>query len=593
LVELFSQFGQSRVAAHDDKAKLAKSLQTKEEIAQKRKDSAVEVERRAAQHFQEIVGTYEKDRQRRLDLAAKIPTGSEVARLNQLAIDMNMLSIAGDLAIAYYGRSPAPLEDAWNTMQHMFEDNDLPADPATPRPKHYTRRGQAKPDVSVRVQPIASSLAMIVTQGPKNGVDWEKVQTEVPNLRATFGLELDLLKLESEEDDDGLDKPTLPLEKSTSGGGSGEARRSLPETHAETQPPHDEHTRVKDLLEEGQKLCDELVTLQLVKDKSKVSKVTEKILDFNFRVTSFAAFIMLESHNALPIMPSSEDNENDKPKGRGHHGPGDMARKTAEFNFKIAEARLNATRELYLASVDDSVDAVHNLAGLVEYLAKVDVKKWQANEVMSMMGKQLALMGDVEMAFTSIKCLFSVIDNTVKVTMKSALEDLKQKVEMRLKNGIPTKEFVLNENAKRAITDQVIKTARVAKMAQDLATMYTTMFHESVEEGLEIVLGMQELVVLTSVDIAEINRERGSLRAWAVRAQSKMAEILKKDNEDFLAEIESSMKAVTGAMLHVQVSPEVEKAVQDGKKRHLRSAMGVLSGPAKRRQVALKFPNEK
>lgn len=68
---------------------------------------------------------------------------------------------------------------------------------------------------------------------------------------------------------------------------------------------------------------------------------------------------------------------------------------------------------------------------------------------MSMMGKQMALMGDVEMAFTSIKGLFSVIDNTVKVTMRSALEDLKQKVEMRLKNGRPTKEFVLNEYAKR------------------------------------------------------------------------------------------------------------------------------------------------
>lgn len=68
---------------------------------------------------------------------------------------------------------------------------------------------------------------------------------------------------------------------------------------------------------------------------------------------------------------------------------------------------------------------------------------------MSMMGKQLALMGDVEMAFTSIKGLFSVIDNTVKVTMRSALEDLKQKVEMRLENGRPTKEFVLNEHAKR------------------------------------------------------------------------------------------------------------------------------------------------
>jgi aspartyl/asparaginyl-tRNA synthetase len=67
---------------------------------------------------------------------------------------------------------------------------------------------------------------------------------------------------------------------------------------------------------------------------------------------------------------------------------------------------------------------------------------------MSMMGKQLALMGDVEMAFTSIRGLFSAIDNTVKVTMRSALEDLKQKVEMRLKNGRPTKEFVLNEHAK-------------------------------------------------------------------------------------------------------------------------------------------------
>lgn len=58
--------------------------------------------------------------------------------------------------------------------------------------------------------------------------------------------------------------------------------------------------------------------------------------------------------------------------------------------------------------------------------------------------------------------------------------------------------------------------------------MYTTMFHESVEEGLEIVLGMQKLVVLTVVDDAEITRERGSLRTWAGRAQSKMAEILKK-----------------------------------------------------------------
>lgn len=167
-----------------------------------------------------------------------------------------MICIAGDLAIAYYGKSPAALEDAWNTMQHMFEDTDLPADPTIPRPKHYTRGGQAKPNVSVRVQPIASSLAMIVTQGPKNGVDWEKVKTEVPNLRATFGLELDLLKLESEEDDDALDKPTLPaaLGKSTSGGGSDEVRASLPETHAETRPPNDEHARVKDLLEEGQKV---------------------------------------------------------------------------------------------------------------------------------------------------------------------------------------------------------------------------------------------------------------------------------------------------------------------------------------------------
>lgn len=53
------------------------------------------------------------------------------------------------------------------------------------------------------------------------------------------------------------------------------------------------------------------------------------------------------------------------------------------------------------------------------------------------------------------------------------------------------------------------------------------------------------------------------------------------------------MEAVTRGMLHVQVSPEVEMAIQAGKKRHLGSAMGVLSGPAKRRQVALKFKNEK
>lgn len=62
MVELLSDFGQSRVAAHDDKAKLAKTLQLKEEIAQKRKNSAAEVERRAAQHLQEIIGTYEKVR---------------------------------------------------------------------------------------------------------------------------------------------------------------------------------------------------------------------------------------------------------------------------------------------------------------------------------------------------------------------------------------------------------------------------------------------------------------------------------------------------------------------------------------------------
>jgi allophanate hydrolase subunit 1 len=58
--------------------------------------------------------------------------------------------------------------------------------------------------------------------------------------------------------------------------------------------------------------------------------------------------------------------------------------------------------------------------------------------------------------------------------------------------------------------------------------MYTTMFHEAVEDGLEIVLGMRNLVVLTGVDDAEINRERESLRKWAERAQNKMAEMLKK-----------------------------------------------------------------
>lgn len=58
--------------------------------------------------------------------------------------------------------------------------------------------------------------------------------------------------------------------------------------------------------------------------------------------------------------------------------------------------------------------------------------------------------------------------------------------------------------------------------------MYTTMFHEAVEDGLKIVLGMRNLVVLTGVDDAEINRERESLRKWAERAQSKMAEMLKK-----------------------------------------------------------------
>lgn len=66
---------------------------------------------------------------------------------------------------------------------------------------------------------------------------------------------------------------------------------------------------------------------------------------------------------------------------------------------------------------------------------------------MASMIKPLLLMGDVEMAFVGIQALFSAVHNTVKVTLTSALETLKRKVEPRLDVG-PNVPLTLNEHAR-------------------------------------------------------------------------------------------------------------------------------------------------
>lgn len=66
---------------------------------------------------------------------------------------------------------------------------------------------------------------------------------------------------------------------------------------------------------------------------------------------------------------------------------------------------------------------------------------------MASMAKPLVLMGDVETAFFGIQSLFSSVDNTVKVTLRSALEIMKQKVELRL-DGSPNALLQLNQHAR-------------------------------------------------------------------------------------------------------------------------------------------------
>lgn len=107
--------------------------------------------------------------------------------------------------------------------------------------------------------------------------------------------------------------------------------------------------------------------------------MTDKITDFNYRVTNSALASLFEAHNALPIVDSSSKQTKASSGGQPVRGKlvGDMTKKLAEFHLKLAQAQLESTKEIYLASIDDAAEAAEKLARIVGQVAKQDVRQRQ------------------------------------------------------------------------------------------------------------------------------------------------------------------------------------------------------------------------
>lgn len=108
--------------------------------------------------------------------------------------------------MAYFGRSPDALLETWDTAQSLFEKDPKTQDPDLPTTKPFNReRVVKKLGVEVATRLYSLRLTWVVTLGPDNGVDWKNVTKETQELRAAFGLELDLLG--NEEEGKELDHP--------------------------------------------------------------------------------------------------------------------------------------------------------------------------------------------------------------------------------------------------------------------------------------------------------------------------------------------------------------------------------------------------
>lgn len=93
-----------------------------------------------------------------------------------------------------YFKKPGALEDTWKAAKSLWEETpDMPDPETTQIPQQAKAQGR-KSEIVTIMQPVCSLLADLVTSGPKGGVDWNKVDSVVPELEAAFQLEIDLLK---------------------------------------------------------------------------------------------------------------------------------------------------------------------------------------------------------------------------------------------------------------------------------------------------------------------------------------------------------------------------------------------------------------
>lgn len=327
------------------------------------------------------------------------------------------------------------------------------------------------------------------------------------------------------------------------------------------------------LLKRGIKLAKDLEAIIPTRPPEKVAKVVSGIKQFASDAADFQtqASTKLDANAMLARGFAA-------PEARPSAASGslvDSAVRASQAQLEAAGRQLDNAREYSQAATRQLLVATAHMGEVMGQIASLDLQKIEWDKIRTILLRAISFLCQLKACLADIVRFFHSIDALVSVTMSETVShfiDLVNDATAPGYKSISISGVSLSNWTRQVIYQQALQAAKVARLVENVAKIYTKMYDGHVHGGVKMLLLMGQFMSGGDSERARMLEAGREIKAWALGASDGIQELILEEQAAMRGEIEERRRALQQAFAGIlpPPPPALRQAIADAAQARLK-----------------------
>ncbi|EJD37879.1 hypothetical protein AURDEDRAFT_154225 [Auricularia subglabra TFB-10046 SS5] len=330
--------------------------------------------------------------------------------------------------------------------------------------------------------------------------------------------------------------------------------------------------RAKELVERGIKLTKDLEAVIFTRPTEQVARLVSEIRQFVLDATEF----QVEASNKLGVSPTRAPGFA-VPETRPPTASNSLvhsAMRSAQARLEATERQLNNAREFSQTATKQLLAVTSQLGEVMGQIAALDLQEVEWDKIRTILLRAISFLCQLKGCLADIVHFFHSVNNLVSVTMNETVTHFIQLINDAT---TPTGSSALNKSVsgvslsnwtRQVIYQQALGAAKVARLVQNVATIYTKIYDSHVHGGVKMLLLMGQFMSGGEAERAKMLDAGRNIAAWATDASGGI--------QDLILEASFSTSMSPSAPHRLQEQARMQREIEDRRLELQKAFAGIL-----------------